>query len=93
MVTAFVMLEVAPDRIPETATLAASVAGVDEVYSVTGDTDLIAIVRVPEHEDLAEVITHHLSKVGGVRSTRTYLAFRQYSGAELGSAFDLGFDG
>lgn len=93
MVTAFVMLEVAPDRIPQTATAAAAVDGVDEVYSVTGEVDLVAIVRVAEHDDLAEVITHRLSRVEGVRSTRTYLAFRQYSGAELGSAFDLGFDG
>ena len=93
MVIAFVMLEVAPDRIPETATAAAAIEGVQEVYSVTGEVDLIAIVRVSEHEGLAEVITHHLSKVDGVRTTRTYLAFRQYSGAELGGAFDLGLDG
>ena len=93
MITAFVMLDVAPDRIPETAISAAAVTGVGEVYSVTGDADLIAIVRVAEHEDLAEVITHHLGKVDGVRATRTYLAFREYSGAELGSAFDLGLDG
>jgi DNA-binding Lrp family transcriptional regulator len=93
VVTAFVMLEVAPDRIPETATAAAAVDGVHEVYSVTGEVDLIAIVKVAEHDGLADVITHRLSKVDGVRSTRTYLAFRQYSGVEEGAAFDLGLDG
>jgi DNA-binding Lrp family transcriptional regulator len=93
VVTAFVMLEVAPDRIPETAVAVAGVDGVREVYSVTGDVDLIAVVQVHRHDDLADVITHHVSKVAGVKATRTYLAFREYSGAELGSAFDLGLDG
>ncbi|MFI7585647.1 Lrp/AsnC ligand binding domain-containing protein [Spongisporangium articulatum] len=93
MVTAFVLLEVAPDRIPETAAEAATVAGVREVHSVTGDVDLIAVVQVGAHDELAEVITNHLSKVPGVRGTRTYLAFRQYSGTELETAFDLGLDG
>ena len=93
MITAIVLVETDVDRIPEAAEVIAALEGVSEVYSVTGDVDLVVIVRVPEHELLADVIADRLSKVDGVRSTRTYLAFRTYSRHDLDAAFALGFDG
>ena len=94
MITAIVLVEtdVAPhprgghSRSP-------SSTGVSEVYSVTGDVDLVAMVRVHEHEELADVIADQLNKIDGVRSTKTYLAFRAYSRHDLDAAFALGFDG
>jgi DNA-binding Lrp family transcriptional regulator len=93
MITAIVLVETDVRRIPEAAEEIAALDGVSEVYSVTGDVDLVAIVRVHEHEALADVIADRLSKVDGVRSTRTYLAFRTYSRHDLDAAFALGFDG
>lgn len=93
MITAIVLVETDVDRIPEAAQEIAELDGVSEVYSVTGDVDLVAIVRVHEHEQLADVIADRLSKVPGVRATRTYLAFRTYSRHDLEAAFALGFDG
>jgi DNA-binding Lrp family transcriptional regulator len=93
MITAIVLIETSVDSIPEAAEQIADVDGVSEVYSVTGDVDLVAIVRVREHEQLADVIADHLSKVPGVRSTKTYLAFRTYSRHDLEAAFSLGLDG
>jgi len=90
VITAIVLVETSPDCIPEVAATIAELDGVREVYSVTGDVDLIAVVRVHEHDELADVIADRLSKVSGVRSTRTYLAFRAYSGPDLAAAFDLG---
>ena len=92
MITAIVLVETTVERIPEVAQELAELDGVSEVYSVTGDVDLIAIVRVREHEQLADVIADRLSKVNGVRSTRTYVAFRTYSRHDLDAAFALGFD-
>ena len=92
MITAIVMVETAPDRIPEAAATISELDGVAEVYSVTGDVDLIAIVRVRRHDDLEGVIAERLSKVEGVRHTRTYLGFRTYSRHDLDAAFDLGLD-
>ena len=63
------------------------------MYSVTGDVDLIAMVRVREHEELAEVIADQLNKVEGVRATKTHIAFRAYSRHDLEAAFALGLDG
>ena len=92
MITAIVLVETSTDMVPEAAERIAEIDGVREVYSVTGDVDLVAIVRVPHHEDLAEVIADQLGKVAGVVKTRTYLAFRQYSKPDLEAAFDLGLD-
>ena len=93
MITAIVLVDTAVDRIPEAAEKIAEIDQVTEVYSVTGDTDLVAMVRVREHEELADVIADRVSKVEGVRSTRTYIAFRTYSRHDLEAAFALGFDG
>jgi DNA-binding Lrp family transcriptional regulator len=92
VITAIVLVRCAVDRIPEVAGAIADLPGVSEVYSVTGDVDLIALVRVRKHEALADVIADQLSKVPGVRATETHIAFRSYSRHDLEAAFALGFD-
>lgn len=92
MITAFVLVKAAGELIPEVAQQIASIPGVREVYSVTGDVDLVAMVQVREHEHLADVIADRLSKVPGVLSTHTHIAFRAYSSRDLEAAFALGYD-
>ena len=92
MVTAIVMVQADRQRIQETAEALSGVPGVREVYSVTGEWDLIAIARVSRHEDLADVIADRLSKIEGIRSTTTQIAFRSYSQHDLDAAFSLGFE-
>ncbi len=90
MITAIVEIDTETDMIPEVAATIAELDGVSEVYSVTGEVDLIAIVRVREHEQLSDVIADGISKVVGVLRTRTSIAFRTYSHHDLDSAFDIG---
>ncbi|AXI77141.1 Lrp/AsnC family transcriptional regulator [Peterkaempfera bronchialis] len=92
MITAIVLIKTTVDRIPEIAEAIAALDGVSEVYSVTGTYDLVAMVRVRSHEDLAEVIPGHLNKVPGVQHTETHIAFRTYSQHDLEAAFALGLD-
>jgi DNA-binding Lrp family transcriptional regulator len=92
MITAIVLVHTDIARIPEVASEIAALQGVSEVYSVTGDVDLVVMVRVGEHEELADVIADRLSKVEGVTGTRTYLAFRAYSRHDLEAAFALGLE-
>lgn len=92
MITAIVLVQAEVDRIPEVAAAIADLDGVTEVYSVTGDVDLIAMVRVREHESLADVIADRLNKVQGVRGTQTHISFRAYSRHDLEAAFALGFE-
>ena len=92
MITAIVLIHVAADRIPEAAQAIADLDGVSEVYSCAGDADLIAVVKVAEHEQLADVIAGHLSKVDGVRRTDTHIAFRSYSRIDTEAAFSIGLE-
>jgi DNA-binding Lrp family transcriptional regulator len=85
------MVSVESDKIPEVAQAIADLEGVSEVYSVAGDVDLIAIVRVREFEQIAEVIAGRLSKVPGVLHTDTHVAFRPYSRHDLEGAFSIGY--
>ena len=90
VITAIVLVHADADRIPETAQAIADLEGVAEVYSCAGDVDLVAMVRVREHEQLADVIAGHLSRVPGVRATSTHIAFRSYSSRDDASAFSVG---
>ena len=92
MITAIVLVSVETARIPEVAQQLADIDGVSEVYSVAGNIDLIAVVRVREFEQIADVIAGSLSKVDGVLHTDTHIAFRAYSRHDLDSAFAIGFD-
>jgi DNA-binding Lrp family transcriptional regulator len=93
MITAIVMISTQADRIPEVAQAIADLDGVSEVYSVAGDADLIAVVRVREFDQIAEVIAGRLSKIDGVLHTDTHVAFRAYSRHDLDSAFAIGLPG
>jgi len=93
VISAIVLISAEVDRIPEVAAAIADLHGVSEVYSVTGDVDLIAMVRVRHHEELADVIADQLNKVTGVLGTQTHIAFRTYSKHDLEAAFSLGLDG
>lgn len=92
MITAIVFVKADVARIPEVAEAIAALEGVSEVYSVTGQIDLIALVRVRTHDEIATVVADQVNKVPGVTDTETHIAFRAYSRHDLESAFAIGLD-
>jgi len=92
MVTAIVLIKAETDRIPDLANRIAETAGVSEVFSVAGRYDLVAIVRVSQNEDLADVITDKMRHLEGIVETETMIAFRAFSRQELEAGFELGLD-
>jgi DNA-binding Lrp family transcriptional regulator len=90
VVTAIVSIKADVQRIPEVAEAIAQIPAVSEVYSITGDYDLMAIIRVRAHEELADVIPGELNKVPGITETQTHIAFRTYSRHDLEAAFSIG---
>ena len=90
MVTAICLVKAEIDRIPEVAEVIAQMPAVSEVYSITGDHDLVAIIRVRAHDELADIIPGGLNKVPGVTATQTHIAFRTYSRHDLEAAFSIG---
>jgi DNA-binding Lrp family transcriptional regulator len=91
-VHAVVLIQCEIDEIPEAAQAIADIDGVSEVYSVAGEYDLVAIVRVANHDDLANVIPGGIAKIDGVARTETLIAFQVYSTHDLERLFSLGFD-
>jgi DNA-binding Lrp family transcriptional regulator len=89
MVAAVVLIRAEREFIPSAAREVAAIDGVAEVYSVSGEWDLVAIVRVPEYQQIAEVVSEKLAKVPGLERTNTLVAFRVYSREDLDSAFDM----
>jgi DNA-binding Lrp family transcriptional regulator len=92
MVTAIVHIKADVDRIPEVAQAIAECDGVSEVYSITGEFDLLAMIRVQRYDEVAEVVPGRLNKVPGVQHTETHIAFRTYSRHDLEAAFSLGLN-
>lgn len=92
MITAIVFVQADVARIPEVAEQIAGLDGVSEVYSVTGEIDLVAMVRVRQHDEVASVVADQLNKVPGVTRTETHIAFRTYSRHDLEAAFSIGLD-
>lgn len=90
MITAIVLMEVEPPFILDTAQSLADLDHVSEVYSVTGEFDLVALVRVRQHDELADVVTGEIAKVDGIVRTETLVAFRAYSRHDLDAMFSLG---
>ncbi|GAA2339964.1 Lrp/AsnC ligand binding domain-containing protein [Saccharopolyspora halophila] len=92
MITAIVLIQTAADRLAEAAQEIADLDGVNEVYSCAGDVDLIAMLRVPKHEDLADIVPGRINKVEGVLDTDTHIAFRSYSRKDTEAAFSIGLE-
>jgi DNA-binding Lrp family transcriptional regulator len=90
MITAIVMINADRNSIPETAQQIADIGGVSEVYSVSGEFDIVAVLKVKQYEDLAELVTEHLLKMPAITHTRTLMAFRTFSKSDLEHVFDIG---
>lgn len=93
MITAFVMMNAERDRIAAIPNELLTITAVTEVYSIAGDFDLVAIVRVKEAEDLAGVVTERFAKVKGITRTMTLIAFKSYSNYDLENMFHIEFKG
>ena len=92
MITTIVLIRAEPSTLPKTAQRLAEIDGVTDVYSVSGDWDLVAIVKVPEYDQIAKVVTEIFPTVPGLQRTQTLTAFRAYSKKDLQQAWDIGVE-
>lgn len=90
MFTAFVMVKAEPRKIAAIAQEIANMPSVAEVYSVTGEFDILVVLRLNEYEQLAEAVPEGLSQIDGILETSTVLAFRRFSAQDLSAAWDIG---
>ena len=92
MVSAVVLLNVQRGQVNETAQSLLEIEGVAEVYSVTGEYDLVALLRLHRYEDLAEVVTTRMIQLSAITKTNTLMAFQCYSREDLQQAWDIGVE-
>jgi len=92
MISALVLINVQRNQVNETAQALLEIEGVAEVYSVTGEYDLVALLRLQHYEDLAEVVTGRMIQLPAITKTNTLMAFQCYSRADLQQAWDIGVE-
>ncbi len=92
MLTAFILVKSKREGLKHLGADMAALDGVAEVYTVTGDWDFVAIVRVREHDDLARIVTQHLTQLEDIDRTQTMVAFQQFSAHDLEAMFGLGLE-
>jgi DNA-binding Lrp family transcriptional regulator len=90
MVHGIVLIEAERSALPTLGGILADIDGVAEAYSVTGEWDFVAIIRVRETEGLAEVIRNKLAQLDGIKRTHTMVAFEVYSQHDLEALFSIG---
>lgn len=90
MVTAIVLINTRQGSTQEVAQALIALPGVTEAYSVAGMYDLVAVVRVRDHETLADLVAARVQKVQGIEATNTLIAFRAYSQRDLEAMWDIG---
>lgn len=90
MITTIVLVKAEPRLIPQCAKHLAAIEGVTDVYSVSGEWDLVVLVKVPQYEDIAKIVTEHFPLVPGLVRTTTLTAFKAYSKADLEQGWDIG---
>jgi DNA-binding Lrp family transcriptional regulator len=92
MITALVLMNVRRDAINSTAQALLGIPGVAEVYSVTGEYDLVAVLHLARYEDLADVVTSRMIAIDSIVRTQTMMAFKAYSREDLEQAWDIGVE-
>lgn len=92
MVTAVVLIQAERGRISETAEALLEIDGVREVYSVAGEFDLVAIVRVRHYDEMATVVPDRMARVSGISRTQTLMAFQCFSRRDLERMWGIGLD-
>ena len=92
MVSAIVLIKVKRAKINQVANALVGLEGISEVYSVGGRYDLVAILRLKNNDDLADLVTEHMHQVEGIIDTETLIAFRAFSEHDLASMFSIGLE-
>ncbi|HTW85932.1 MAG TPA: Lrp/AsnC ligand binding domain-containing protein [Candidatus Sulfotelmatobacter sp.] len=90
MITAVVLMNVEPGRVRSLAEELLAIDGVTECYSVAGPYDLVAIVRVRQHDELSDLVTERIASHAGITATETLIAFRAFAKRDLGMLWDVG---
>lgn len=92
MISAIVLIQTDRGQTQQVAEALLNIPEVSEVYSVTGEYDLVAIVRVKQYERMAEVVPQKMGKVPGLARTETLMAFQYFARKDLERMWGIGLE-
>lgn len=78
MTTAIILIEAERTALPTLGGSLAAVDGVEDVWSVGGEWDFVALVKVARSEGLSTVVTSQVGQLAGVVRTHTMVAFESF---------------
>ena len=87
---AVILISAEREALPVLGGRLAAVDGVTEAWSVTGEWDFVAVIRVAQPDQLAEVVTNKLARLEGIAETYTMVAFEVFSQHDLEALFSIG---
>ena len=90
MTHAVVLISAERDALKVLGSRLAEVEGVAEAWSVTGEWDFVAMLRVRDPAEVAEVVTHRFAALDGIKKTQTMVAFEVFSQHDLEALFSIG---
>ena len=90
MVTSIILIHAERTKVNVVAERIIEIEGISEVYSVSGQYDLVAIARVKNNDDVANLVTSKMYDIDGIVKTETMLAFKAYSRHDLEAMFSVG---
>jgi len=90
MINAIILINAERTKINSIGEQLVNLKGITEVYSVSGRFDLVAIIRLPHNDDLAELITEKVTKVEGIIKTESMVAFKTLTKQDVAGMFELG---
>ncbi|RLB06978.1 MAG: Lrp/AsnC family transcriptional regulator, partial [Deltaproteobacteria bacterium] len=83
MITAFVLVKAEKGKIQQVASKLGAFEEVKEVFSITGEYDLLAKVQVKEYKNMSDIVTEKFQKIDGLVNTKTMMAFKTYKFFDL----------
>ena len=90
MTHAVVLIKAEREALADLGGQLAEIEGVAEAYSVTGQWDFVAILRVRDPAGVHAVVTGQFSKLDGIKDSETMLAFEAFSQHDLEALFTIG---
>jgi DNA-binding Lrp family transcriptional regulator len=89
MTTSIILINVKRSMLKEATEQVKNISGVTEVYTVAGEYDLVAMLRMKDPSKLSAVLTEEMSNIEGVTHTKTLFALGVLSSFDLDKIFSV----
>ena len=89
MTTAIILVNVKRSKLNDVTEAIKDIKGVTEVYTVAGEYDLVAMLRVKDVAAFQKILTEQMTNIEGVTRTKTLIALNVLSDVDLSKVFKV----